>query len=204
MQNVELADKEQSNHDLELNHKSVSWLRSKYSTWILGGISFAESMFAPIIIDPFLVAMIMAKRALWKRYVAVSIIFSVLGGVAGYILGAVFFETIGVALLEFFGLTEKFAGIAESVDSNGFVFVLIGAFTPIPYKLVALASGFLHINIFTFLIASIFGRIFRLGLVGFAAYAVGPRALPMMQRNLHILAAIVGVLLIGYIVYQLT
>jgi membrane protein YqaA with SNARE-associated domain len=187
----------------QVTEKGMSWLRSKYASGILAAVSFAESMFAPILIDPFLVALIMARRELWKKYVVISVVASVLGGVAGYILGAVFFETIGSQILNFFGLTEKFADIANSVDNNGFVFVLIGAFTPIPYKLVALASGFIHVNIFTFLIASIFGRALRLGLVGFAAYAVGPRALPVMQRNLHIFAAISGVLLVGYIIYQI-
>ncbi len=183
--------------------KCTSWLCSRHSTWVLALISFAESMFAPILIDPFLVALILAKRTLWKKYVLISIVASVLGGLAGYVLGAVFFETIGVKLLDFFGLTAKFTAVATSVDTNGFVFVLIGAFTPIPYKLVALASGFLHINIFTFLIASIFGRTLRLGLVGFAAYAVGPKALPIMQRNLFLFAAIIGVLLVAYILYKL-
>lgn len=187
----------------QVSQKGVSWLRSKHADWILAGISFAESVFAPILIDPFLIAMIMAKRALWKRYVLFSIAGSVLGGVAGYILGALFFDTIGTQLLGFFGLEAKFADIAADLDSNGFVFVLIGAFTPIPYKLVALASGFVYIDFLTFLIASLFGRLFRLGLVGFAAHALGPKTLPIMQRNLHLLAAIVGALLIAYIFYQL-
>lgn len=183
--------------------KGASWLRSKYTSWTLAGISFAESMFAPIIIDPFLIAVILAKRELWKRYVLVAVVASVLGGLAGYVLGAVFFETVGVQLLDFFGLTDRFHKIASSVDTNGFVFVLIGAFTPVPYKLVALASGFLQVNIFTFLIASIFGRILRLGIVGFAAYALGPKALPIMQRHLHILAGAIGFILIAYIIYEL-
>lgn len=187
----------------DATHKSASWLRSKYSGWILAAISFAESVFAPILIDPFLVALILADRAKWLYYTSISIFASVVGGLAGYALGFLFFDTVGAALVDAFGLTNQFNDIASNFDSNGFVFVLIGAFTPIPYKLVAIASGLLHINILTFIVASIFGRIFRLGLVGFAAYALGPKALPMMQRHLHLLAAIVGLVLIGYIVYEL-
>ena len=187
----------------EATHKGASWLRSKYAEWILAVISFAESMFAPILIDPFLVALIFANRSKWIRYTVVAIFASVLGGVAGYALGFLFFDAFGVALLNFFGLTAAFNDIATNFNSNGFVFVLIGAFTPIPYKLVAIASGLLHINIVTFIVASIVGRILRLGLVAVAAYMVGPKALPVMQRHLHLFAAIVGVILIAYVIYKL-
>ena len=77
--------------------------------------------------------------------------------------------------------------------------MLIGAFTPIPYKIVALASGLLKINFLTFLVASLFGRILRLGLVGMAASMVGPQALDMVRRNLYIIATVVGLILSVYI-----
>ncbi|MEM9336712.1 MAG: VTT domain-containing protein [Patescibacteria group bacterium] len=179
---------------------SIKWLRSKYAEWILAGIAFSESMFAPILIDPFLVALIIAQRELWKRYILVSVIASVIGGIAGYLVGIYFFDLIGNSMLQTFGLEQRFNSVAEGINQSDFVFVLLGAFTPIPYKLVALASGFLQINIVTFIIASIFGRFFRLGLVGFAAYAVGPKALPVMQRNLHLIAAIAAVLFAIYII----
>ena len=179
------------------------WLKSKHSVWILGLISFAESFFAPILIDPFLVALIIASPKKWKVFVVVSIIGSVLGGVFAYILGSLFFDTLGVKIIEFYSLETVFDSIAGNLGENGFVFVLIGAFTPIPYKIVALASGVLHISFLTFIVASIFGRALRLGLVGLAAHAVGPHALPVVRRNLYTLAAIAGVLLLTYIILQL-
>ncbi|MFT5037243.1 MAG: membrane protein YqaA with SNARE-associated domain [Candidatus Azotimanducaceae bacterium] len=188
---------------VQVTQTGISWLRSKYAMWYLAAIAFAESFFVPIIIDPFLVALILARRTLWKKFVIVAVAASITGGLAGYALGAFLFETVGAELLAAFGLSESFSSLAESFDSNGFVFVLIGAFTPVPYKIVAIASGVLEINIITFIVASLFGRFFRLGLVGFAAYALGPHALPMMQRNLHWLAGILGVVLIGYIIFQL-
>lgn len=184
-------------------HHGARWLRSKHTHWILGSISFAESSFAPIIIDPFLVAHIMATPEKWKRHVVVSIVASVLGGIFAYVLGALFFNVIGAQFLAFYGLHDQFAYLSDNLNNNGFVFVLIGAFTPIPYKIVALASGVLHINILTFLVASIFGRALRLGLVGFAAYSVGPKALPTIQKHLHIFAAIAGVILLVYIIIRL-
>lgn len=187
----------------EAAHKGAKWLRSKYAEWWLAGISAAESMFAPILIDPFLVALIFARRQRWIRYTLISVVFSVIGGLGGYVLGAIFFDTIGTQLVSAFGLTESFNSVAQNLDKNGFVFVLIGALTPVPYKVVALASGVLQVNLMTFLVASIFGRFFRLGLVGFAAYMVGPHALPVIQRHLHLFAAIIGLLLVGYIIYMM-
>jgi membrane protein YqaA with SNARE-associated domain len=183
-------------------HHGAKWLRSKYASPILAFISFAESMFAPIIIDPFLIALIMASPKKWKWYVLLSATASVLGGIFAYVLGFLFFDTIGIRFVEFYNLEEQFASISSSLNANGFVFVLIGAFTPIPYKIIALASGFLHIHILTFIVASIFGRFLRLGLVGFAAHAIGPKALPVMQRHLHLIAAVVAVIFIGYILVQ--
>ena len=179
------------------------WLRSRYASWILAAISFTESVFAPILIDPFLVALIFAKRTAWIRYIVISIVFSVLGGLVGYMLGALFYDFIGTRVVAFYGFEAQFSSISTDLDSNGFVFVLIGALTPIPYKLVALASGVVQVDILTFLFASIFGRILRLGLVGYAAYAVGPHALPLIQRNLLKLAYIFGAVLLLYLIFRL-
>lgn len=183
--------------------KGSKWLRSRHAGSMLALISFAESVIVPILIDPFLIALIFARRELWKRYIFISVAASVVGGIVGYVLGYLFFDTIGSRILDFFGLLEDFNVVADNFDTNGFVFVLIGAFTPIPYKLIAIASGVLTINFTTFLIASIVGRFLRLGLVGLAAYTVGPKALPIMQRNLHLFAAVTGVLLIAYILIKI-
>ena len=181
----------------------AKWLRSKYASWFLAVISFAESVFAPILIDPFLVAMILAKRERWLFYSIVAIVSSILGGLFAYLLGSVFFDVIGGRMISFFGLEAQFASVSASLDNNGFVFVLIGALTPIPYKLVALASGVAQVNILTFIFASIFGRILRLGLVGYIAYAVGPHALPLFRKHLLKMAYVFFFVLLGYVVVQL-
>lgn len=181
---------------------SARWLRSRHASWILAAISFAESVFAPILIDPFLIALILAKREAWLRYVTISIVFSVFGGIVGYILGALFFDFIGTWVISMYGLEEQFASISNSIDSNGFVFVLLGALTPIPYKLVAIASGLAQMSLLTFIFASIVGRILRLGLVGWATHAVGPHAIPMIRRHLLTLAYVIAVVLVIYLIVQ--
>lgn len=181
----------------------VRWLRSKYAGLILAAISFAESLFLPVLIDPFLVALILAKRSKWLYYTTISIVASLAGGIAGYLVGWFLFDSVARPLIESYGLMEEFARASSSLDENGFVFVLIGALTPIPYKIVAIASGVGQINFITFVIASIFGRILRLGLVGYVAYAVGPHALPLFRKHLLSLAYIFLVLFIVYLAVKL-
>ena len=181
----------------------AKWLRSKHAESTLALISFAESIFAPIIIDPFMIALILASPHRWKRYVFITIVASVIGGIFAYTLGALFFESFGAKIISMYSLEKTFTNVSENLNNNGFAFVLIGAFTPIPYKLVALASGLLKINLLTFIGASIMGRILRLGLVGMAASMVGPHALPAVRKNLYTVAAIVGLVLCVYIVLRL-
>lgn len=180
----------------------VRWLRSRYAGAILGLIAFAESLFLPVLIDPFLIALILANRSRWLYYTTISIVASVIGGTVAYLLGLWFFEGIGRPLLDFYNLADDFARISTQIDANGFIFVLIGAITPIPYKIVALASGFGGVNLVTFLLASIFGRIIRLGLVGYVAYVVGPHALPAFRTHLLQLAYVFGFILIAYLLWQ--
>ena len=183
-------------------HEEAAWIRSRHAGWILAGISFLESVIAPILIDPFLIALIFAKRSAWIRFIAISIIFSVLGGIAGYVLGALFYELVAVQIITFYGLEGAMAATITRIAAGGFAFVLIGALTPIPYKLVAIASGVAQLDFATFLFASVIGRILRLGLVGWAAYVVGPYALPVVRRHLLTLASVLGVLLLIYFVLQ--
>lgn len=187
----------------EVGERGVRWLRSRHAGWILALISFAESVFAPILIDPFLVALIFVKRQSWIKYTAIAIIFSVVGGLAGYLLGALFFDFIGKWVISFYGLESQFAKISNGLNESGFVFVLLGALTPIPYKLVAIASGLAQLNLVTFLFASIVGRMLRLGLVGGAAYFVGPHAMPVIRRHLLTLAYLIGFILIAYLLINI-
>jgi len=187
---------------IRITRKIFLWLKTKQAGVGLGLVSFAESLFLPIITDPFLIAVILANRSRWLYYTVVAIVTSVLGGTVAYILGYWFFDTIGHNLLDIYGFSDRFAVMAEDVDDSGFVFVLLGALTPIPYKLVALVSGFVQINPITFVLASIFGRILRLGTVGFAAHLVGPETLKLMRKYLHSVAYILLVILLVYIVYS--
>ena len=182
---------------------SIEWVRSPHSQWILAMLSFGESAIVPIITDPFLVAIILADRARWVRYTTITVLASVLGGVTAYYLGALFFDVIGVWVLDALALQTTFNDITLRLSEAGFWFVFIGAVTPVPYKIVALASGFVWLPIGVFIAASLVGRIVRFGITGYLSYMFGPAAVELFRYRIH--AIFYGLLALGllYTAWQL-
>lgn len=190
--------------DEQLAQHHVQWMRSPYAQAILGLISFSESIFAPIITDPFLVAIILADRARWLRYTMITIISSVLGGIVAYILGAVFFEIFGLWLLDTFNLHTIFeSATAQLRQTNGFWFIFVGALTPIPYKLVALAGGFVFLPFWIFVAASVVGRAIRFLLTGYVSYAFGPLAMQILRYRINIILLVLLFVVLTYVGYKL-
>lgn len=179
------------------NTPSIGWVRSSYSQWTLAVLSFGESAILPIVTDPFLVAIILADRARWIRYTIITIISSVFGGAFAYFLGALFFDVVGNWLLEMLALEDSFYEATVRLSDAGFWFVFLGAVTPIPYKLVALASGFVFLPIWIFLLASLVGRTVRFAITGYLSYMFGPAAVEMFRYRIH--ALFYSLLVIGFL-----
>lgn len=182
---------EEKIEEKELYRKVKKRFSQKHVDWSLGLISFTESSFLPIITDPFLVAMTLARPKCWTRFIMIAGITSVLGGLFGYLLGAIFFDLIGVKLISVYHLEEVFDKTVVAVDKNAFYFTLIGAFTPVPYKIIALVGGFLKINIFLFILASIIGRFARFAIVGYITKHFGEHALRVFSRRFIITSGVV-------------
>lgn len=168
-----------------------------YADWTLGGISFVESSFFPIITDPFLLGMTIARPHLWLRYAIIASVASVLGGLFGYFLGAVLFDLVGAQLIAFYNAGDLYEKTVAAADKGAFVFTLIGAFTPIPYKLVAVIGGTLHINIFMFILASVIGRFSRFVLVTYISHKFGEYVLAQFNKRLRLvtIAVVAGIAL---------
>ncbi len=180
----------------------VRWMRSPHAKSILGLVSFAESAVAPILTDPFLVAIILVDRAHWLRYTIITIFSSVAGGVLAYLLGALFFDVFGAWLIASLSLEELFATATVQLNEASFWFVFLGAVTPIPYKLVALASGFVFLPIWVFVVASILGRTFRYVIVGYLAYAFGPMAIRMFQHRINAIFIFLAGIAVAYVIWK--
>jgi len=124
----------------------------------LFGVSFAESSFFPIPPDAMLVPMVLARRDRAFRYAAICTIGSVLGGLAGYAIGALLLESVGKPILAFYGAMHAFEDLAVLYQEWGLWLILIKGLTPIPYKVVTIASGAFHFDLLVFVLASILTR----------------------------------------------
>jgi membrane protein YqaA with SNARE-associated domain len=186
-----------------VTEKEKKPIKQIHADAFLGTASFLESAFLPILIDPFLVAMTIAKPQHWLRYALIAGITSIFGGLFGYLLGAIFFEFVGERLIAFYGAEDLFEKTVISMNNGAFFFTLIGAFTPVPYKLVAIVGGMLHINIFAFILASIIGRFGRFIMVTYISYRFGEYALRQFKKRLGIItiAIIVGILCYSAILF---
>jgi len=126
--------------------------------WWLAVVSFVESSFFPIPPDALLIPMVLAKPQRAWIIATVCTIASVAGGFLGYAIGYYFFETWGHSIIEFYGLTESFKNFQDQFNKYGLEIILIKGLTPIPYKIVTIASGAAHFDLLTFGIASVVTR----------------------------------------------
>ena len=167
-----------------------------YALWLMGAISFAESSFFPIPPDTMLIPMSLAhpKRA-WS-FATLCTITSVAGGVLGYAIGALLYDTVGHWLISLYGYGNKVAEFREAYATWGAWIILLKGVTPIPYKIVTITSGFAGYNIWLFIIFSFIARGVRFYLVAFLLNRYGEQARATIEERLG-LWVLVGVLVIA-------
>jgi membrane protein YqaA with SNARE-associated domain len=165
--------------------------------WALAGVAFAESSFFPIPPDILLIPMVLAGRAKAWRYAAVATASSVVGGLAGYLIGAFLFEEIGRPLLEFYGYTARFQQFANSYNEWGAWIVFAAGLTPFPYKVITIASGATGLDILIFMAASVAARGGRFFVVAALLYWIGPPVRAFIERRLGLVFTVFVVLLVG-------
>lgn len=169
--------------------------------WIMAAVSFAESSFFPIPPDIMLVPMCLAKPKKTWVYGAVCTVASVLGGIFGYILGWMLFDTLGGKIVAWYGLTEKFAELQTTFAQHAFTIIALKGLTPIPYKLVTISSGMAAIPMSTFLSASILTRGLRFMMLSGLTSYFGPRVRAWLDQNMTLfyVLMIVGILIGFYV-----
>ncbi|WP_135466111.1 YqaA family protein [Crenalkalicoccus roseus] len=165
--------------------------------WALGGVSFVESSVFPVPPDVLLIPMVLAERAKAWFYAALCTLTSVLGGLAGYLIGLFLFDTVGRPILELYGYTAQFEEFAGRYNEWGAWIVLMAGITPFPYKVITIASGMTRLDLAVFLLASLVARGARFFLVAALLYAFGPPIRDFIERRLGLVTALGFVLLIG-------
>ncbi|MCA1361449.1 MULTISPECIES: YqaA family protein [Bradyrhizobium] len=172
-----------------------------YALWIMGIVSFAESSFFPVPPDVMLIPMSLARPQRAWFYAAICTVTSVLGGVVGYAIGALLFDSVGQWLIQVYGLADKVDAFRASYAEWGAVIILLKGLTPIPYKLVTITSGFAGYNILLFVLCSIVARGGRFFVVAILLNRYGDWIRVRIERHLGLWVALGAIVLVlGFVI----
>jgi len=173
----------------------------RYALWILAAVAFAESSFFPVPPDIMLLPMSLAQPKRAWFYALVCTAASVLGGVLGYAIGALLYDSLGHWLISLYGLGDKVETFRASYAEWGAVIILLKGLTPIPYKLVTITSGFAGYNIWLFILFSIITRGGRFFMAAVLLNRYGDWIRVRIERHLALWVVIlVALVLAGFII----
>ena len=191
----------------ELYLKSIKLAAHKKSKFFLGFFSFIESFVFPIPPDVFIIPMTLAKRAEWFKIALIATVASVLGACFGYIIGYVFFNEIGIKIFEFYGVDPSFWKNKVSSDGGVIAWITllaIAGFSPVPFKLLTISSGFINFNIVYFIIVSFITRGLRFFLIAFLIGNFGPTMKLLIEKKLLKVSIVTSIVIIifAYLIYK--
>ena len=168
-----------------------------HALWALVAVAFAESSFFPIPPDVLLIPMILARpRDAW-RLAAICTLTSVAGGVLGYAIGYWGFDLIGRSILEFYHAMPRYDALKAGFDRWGVWIIILKGMTPIPYKLITIASGVAQFDFVSFVGASIISRSLRFFIVAALLWQFGDAARGFIERRLMMVTTLFAVALVG-------
>jgi len=190
-----------------LYKKCLNLSAHKSSKYYLALVSFIESSFFPIPPDVMVIPMVISKKTDFLKIFLIATIFSVLGGIFGYFIGAFFFD-LGMQIMNLYGYETKLTDIKNNlIDSDSFYawlgILFLAGFTPLPYKVFTIASGLIGFNILVFILISFISRGLRFFIVSYLSYKFGDTFTQFMDRHGSKWFTIIGILiiLIGIAVY---
>ena len=192
----------------DLYEKSIKLAGHKSSKTFLGIISFIESFIFPIPPDVIIIPMTIAKKNDWFKIFLIATLGSVLGACLGYFIGLVFFNEIGIKIFELYGV-DNASFLKDKVSSQGgtiawMTLLAIAGFTPVPFKLLTITSGFVHFNFFYFIITAFLTRGLRFFIISFLIGNFGPAMKKIIEKKLVTISIIFSIIIIllAYIVYN--
>ena len=188
--------------------KTVALAAHKSARTYLAFVCFIESIFFPIPPDVMIVPMTIARSKDWIRIATTASIASVVGGCAGYAIGHFFYQEVGIPIFEFYGF-EGFTAFKEQVSiGKGYwawvVLLVIAGFTPVPFKLLTISSGFIHFNFLVFIVVASLTRGSRFFILAGLIRFFGHRIIPYIEkRSMKVLVVLTILLLLGFFVAYL-
>jgi membrane protein YqaA with SNARE-associated domain len=174
-----------------------------YAAWLMGVISFVESSFFPIPPDVMLIPMSLARPDKAYFYATVCTVTSVAGGVLGYFIGSALYDSVGLWLIHLYGYGDKVEAFREAYAQWGGWIILLKGLTPIPYKIVTIASGFAGYNLPMFIGLSVLARGGRFFLLAFLLHRYGAQARVIIEERLGLWVTIGAIVLVGGIIAAL-
>jgi membrane protein YqaA with SNARE-associated domain len=172
-----------------------------YAAWIMGGVSFAESSFFPVPPDTMLIPMSLARPEKAWSYAFLCTWTSVVGGIVGYLIGGLLYDSVGQWLIQLYGYGDKVQGFRDAYAQWGVWIILLKGLTPIPYKVVTLTAGFAGYNFPLFVVLSVITRGARFFFVAFLLNRYGAQAREMIEKRLGFWVLIsVVVIVVGFII----
>ena len=188
--------------------KTVALAAHKSARTYLAFVCFIESIFFPIPPDVMIVPMTIARSKDWIKIAATASIASVVGGCAGYAIGHFFYKEVGIPIFEFYGF-EGFTAFKEQVSiGKGYwawvVLLVIAGFTPVPFKLLTISSGFINFNFLIFIVVASLTRGSRFFILAGLIRFFGHRIIPYIEkRSMKVLVVLTILLLLGFFVAYL-
>jgi len=190
-----------------LYKKCLNLSAHKSSKYYLALVSFIESSFFPIPPDVMVIPMVISKKSDFIKIFLIATIFSVLGGILGYFIGALFFD-LGMQIMSFYGYEDKLANFKNNlINTDGFYawlgILFLAGFTPLPYKVFTIASGLIGFNIIIFILISFFSRGLRFFIVSYLSYKFGDIFTKFMEKHGSRWFTIIGILIVtvGIFIY---
>ena len=168
-----------------------------YALWILGIVSFAESSFFPIPPDVMLIPMALARPNKAWLYATICTVTSVAGGVVGYLIGHLLYDSVGQWVIQFYGYGDKVEAFRAGYAEYGAWIILLKGLTPIPYKLVTITSGFANYNIWMFIALSVVARGARYYVVAILMNRYGVWIRETIEKHLGLVVTLALIGLVG-------
>ena len=194
----------------DLYKKCLNLAAHKSSKFYLAAVSFIESSFFPIPPDVMIIPMVISKKNEFFKIFLISTIFSVLGGILGYFIGAFFFN-LGMEVMTFYGYENKLFSLKNSLtNSEGFYawlgILFLAGFTPLPYKVFTISSGLIGFNIIIFILISLMSRGLRFFIVSYLSYRFGNLFTQFMEKHGSKWFTILGISIvaIGIVIYLIS
>ena len=183
-----------------LYKKCLELAAHKSSNFYLGLVSFIESSFFPIPPDAMIVPMVIAKKREYLKIFFIASIFSVLGGIFGYLIGYLFFD-LAMYVIELYGYQDKVENLKLSMSQgSGFLawlsILFLAGFTPLPYKAFTISSGLIGFNLPVFIIVSLISRSLRFFIVAYLSYKFGELFTEYMEKHGSKWFTIIGIIIV--------